>query len=237
MAEQHYDLFFKGDLIDGFFVDFVKGDLQALFKAKPDYIDQLFNGSEHVIRSKVDKPTAVKFQQGFKKAGAKLIVKPHNAALSKPAPVNKRPASVPQQPSATVEKAAPINAPEAPKERSATASTFSTTLGATDGHLEKVEVESHQPNLTAPSSTPNWGVSEPGAVLSETILPPIAEIDTSALSVAEAGADLIISHDWQEPVPKINTDQLSLAPPGETIDTLPDDKEPVKVDVSHLKVE
>ena len=112
MADLYYDLFFNGQLLEGYFLDFVKADIQNLFKADDAYIDKLFSGQEQAIKLKVDKPTAIKFQQAFKKSGAKLIVKAHNPS-AKPATVNREPSQTAVAPK-PVTPAPPPTTPQAP---------------------------------------------------------------------------------------------------------------------------
>ncbi|MDX1341134.1 MAG: hypothetical protein R3227_02230 [Reinekea sp.] len=229
MAEQQYDLLFSGQCLEGHYVDFVKADLQTLFKASQDYIDGLFSGQEQIIKRKVDKATAIKFQQAFKKAGAKLTVKIHNPSAQPTTPIVKAAAapdtkSVPNRP---VQPQAPTGIP----------AQLGTTTAVAPGENADDLIEHHQPDIKAPATVPSWDVSAPGAVLGgETPFVP-ANIDTSDLSVAAPGADLIIHSGFEEPTPVINTDAISLADPGATIDTLDDHQAPVRVDISHLSLE
>lgn len=232
MAEQHYDLFFKGQILEGQHIDFVKADIQTLFKAKTDYVEKLFSGQEQVIKRKVDKATAIKFQQAFKKAGAKLIVKAH-AAQSATAPA---PASEPA-PQSISKPTAPEQQPVAPVAASTGSPLFDLTNAAVQGENDDQLIEHHQPDIHAPTTTPNWDVAAPGATLTESQPVEAVTIDTSELSLAEAGADLIGQRGFEEPAPIIQTDGITLAETGATIETLKDDKPPVSVDISHLSVE
>jgi len=234
MAEQQYDLFFRGELVDGFYVDFVKADIQSLFKADQAYVDKLFSGQEQAIKTKADKATAIKFQQAFKKAGAKLIVRAHGAPapISKPATTSK-PAPIHEVKSASVNE----TTAQASQKQVISAEQFTTTTEATANENSPDLIESHQPDIHAPDSIPSWDLGAPGAQIGEESQFIPANVDTSALSVAETGADLIANKGFEEPAPIINVDALSLAAAGSDLEVLDDKPAPVIVDISHLSVE
>lgn len=224
MAEQYYDLAFSGELLEGYYIDFVKADLQSLFKTSDSYIEALFSGPNQTVKLKVDKATAIKYQKAFKKAGAKLIVRLHN-----PQPAEQKPQtnSAPASPPVTK----PVMQSNHPGE-------VTTTMDAVAGENSDELVEHHQPDIQGPETIPQWAVAAPGSQLIEAEELPTADIDTSALSLAESGADLLANaHRFEEPAPIINVDNLSLAPAGADIEVLDDKPAPVSVDVSHLKVE
>lgn len=222
MTQPRYDLTFKGDLIDGFFVDFVKADLQNLIKADQTFIDQLFSGTEQPIKKGVDKATAIKFQQAFKKVGAKLIVRQHGASP--------RVTTSPQKPANTAATAESAPHPH-------TTTDFTTTLDRVEGENNSALAENHQPNLKAPENIPSWSVSEPGVQLVESTEAAPVEINLSGLSLAAVGEDLILDKPLEPAPPILDIDNISLAEPGATLEVLKDDKPPVKVDISHLSVE
>lgn len=221
MAEQHYDLFFSGQILDGFFEDFVKADLKVLFKTDDAYIDQLFSGQVRPIKKKVDKKTAVKFQRAFKQAGARLIVKQHAADAA----AGSAPATKPSQPKSAQ-----------PRQQAAPAAVNAELVTtAVQGENDDSLIEHHQPDIKPPEQIPQWSVSAPGAQLSEQTEQRVAEIDTSDLTIAQPGADL--SDETQAPpVADITTDHLSVAPPGTELETLDDKAAPVQVDISHIKL-
>lgn len=215
MAEQQYDLFFRGDLVDGFFRDFVQADLQVLLKAKDASMASLFSGHEQLIKQQVDKTTALKYQKAFKQIGAKLLVRPHQAA-SKTAP-------------ATAGGSARAERPAADD-----------TLGFKDsqpGEDDSNLSEQHQPPLQAPSAIPSWDLAAPGVDLGVARGFTPRHVDTSALTLAALGADLQEPDPFEAPTPVVNTGGLSLAPVGGLIETVTDQRPAVQVDISHLRVE
>ena len=230
MAEQQYDLFFSGQLLDGHFTDFVKADIKQLFKADDAYVNALFSGKEQVIKAKVDKATAIKYQQAFKKAGAKLIVKAHSAQVTQQTAHQASNKMTPTSPS--------VSKPVAPKP-TVTASTgpLSLTTQPSQGENSADLIENHQADIHAPSAVPNWDVSAPGVQLVEATVFQPANIDTSDITVADVGANLIAQQGFEEPTPFIDTSSISLAKAGGFIETLDDKPAPVRVDISHLRLE
>lgn len=224
MAEQLYDLFFNGELLDGHYIDFVKADLQQLFKSSDEEINQLFSGQSNVIKAKANRATAVKYQQAFKQAGAKLIVRLHAA---KPTQLEPTPSAKPDAP---VAEATPSTSSESRDEL--------TTLEHAQTNENASElIEQHQPSLNAPSSIPNWDISEPGVVLVEPTPFIPANINVDDLSVAAPGAQLTDpDHLAAAPTLDVDTGYLSIAPVGSEIEGLDDKPDPVVVDISHLQL-
>ena len=63
---------------------------------------------------------------------------------------------------------------------------------------------------------PAWTVDPPGVVILEQREKPVREVDTSRLSLAPPGADILEAADTETPPPP-DTSHLSLAPPGADI--------------------
>lgn len=240
MADQQYDLFFNGQLLEGHFEDFVKADIKALFKANDAYVDRLFSGEDVAVKKAVDKTTAIKFQQAFKKAGAKLIVKVHSPGA--PATQPAKPAvSTETGPSFQTEE--PIRSPKAETDQpKVAASSFATTefeltQSSVAGENDSALIEHHQPDIQAPASLPTWDIAAAGEALVEAEEIESVSIDTSAFSLAETGSNLTEPNPFEEPAPVIDTSAITVAEVGTTLDTLKADHPPVSVDISHLSVE
>lgn len=74
MADAKYDIYFRGEILPGYDEEQVKASIAHIFKASNQTLEQLFSGKTNAIKQAVDKPTAVKYQQAFKKAGAKSVI-------------------------------------------------------------------------------------------------------------------------------------------------------------------
>lgn len=99
MSTDRYDIYFRGDILDGFFEDFVKADMARLFKTDESRIEPFFSGQPQAIKLKVDKATAAKYQKALKDIGAKPIIVP----AGQPIPDNQAPSE--QKSEATRENA------------------------------------------------------------------------------------------------------------------------------------
>jgi hypothetical protein len=244
MAEQQYDLFFGGDLVDGFYLDLVKAEIQTLFNASDVYVNSLFSGQEPLVKKQVDKATAIKFQTAFKKAGGKLIVRPHDPFVAaKPRPVAPPKPAIMPQPIAATEPATSAFLISANQPGTPAGSAEPGFNGNRSSENAPDLVEQRQPPLQAPEAVPGWILSVPGADLGVATTFKPADIDTSALTMATLGADLLVPDPFESPaaivntVNTVNTDNLTLAPVGSRIETLNEKAAPVLVDISHLRVE
>ncbi len=72
MAERTFDIIFSGGLIDGFEVNDVKTNLQALFKLDDASVAKLFAGKSIAIKKNLNRQTANQYQAALTKAGAKI---------------------------------------------------------------------------------------------------------------------------------------------------------------------
>jgi hypothetical protein len=228
MSEARYDLSYKGDLLEGFYADFVKADLKNLFKANDDYIDRLFAGSEQIIKRDVDKATAVKFQQAFKQAGAKLIVRAAGTATNQAAPEPKAAIGPNTQPAQSTL--------QTNRTESAATGQFSLTSDPLPNEGAASLVEQHQPPLQAPSKVPDWSVAQAGTTLIAAQAEVTPSVIAPAFSVAETGADLLVDKPNEPLAPAIDLSRFDLAEPGADIETLSVPVAPLEIDISHIKL-
>lgn len=74
MTDPKYDIYFRGEVLPDHDETQVRQSIAKLFKANDAKLDQLFSGKVNVVKKSVDKATAAKYQQAFKKAGAKAVI-------------------------------------------------------------------------------------------------------------------------------------------------------------------
>jgi hypothetical protein len=86
MAEQRYDLSYRGLLSPGADPDEARRRLGAIFKLKEAGLDRLFTGKPVIVKRDVDAPTAAQFERIFAQAGAELTVVPINGGDAEPEP-------------------------------------------------------------------------------------------------------------------------------------------------------
>lgn len=79
MAEQRYDLSYRGLLSPGADLQEVRQRLGVIFKLKEARLDRLFTGRPVIVKRGVDSATAAQFERLFAQAGAELTVIPLDA--------------------------------------------------------------------------------------------------------------------------------------------------------------
>lgn len=107
MSEQ-YRLVFSAEVVEGQHPAVVKKRLAAVLKLDDERMDVLFSGKSVVVKKAADEKTAARYQEAFKKAGARLRVLPVDDDGDPLAAASKAPPAQPQQ--AASEPAAPTAA-------------------------------------------------------------------------------------------------------------------------------
>lgn len=230
MSEPHYDIFFRGEILEGFELDAVKASISQLFKASPEKTEQLFSGKVIPLRKDLDKATAAKFKQALDKAGAKIYIKlaadaaPTAAATN---PNTPRPAAAPAIAATTPNE---VKTPAQPARQQAPAELVilppgSDVLRADERPVvEAVNVDISGIRLASVFDQP----------ASDKTPPPPAP-DVSHLSAAPAGADILGGVKKAAPPPAPVVDHISIAAAGaDLIENHEEIPVPPAPDVSHL---
>ncbi|RKT43098.1 hypothetical protein [Thiocapsa rosea] len=84
MAEERFDLSYKGDLAPGADPARVRERLTALFKLSEAGAERLFTGRPVIVKRNADAATTARFTEVFEHAGARLTVTPLNTPLNTP---------------------------------------------------------------------------------------------------------------------------------------------------------
>lgn len=246
MSEQRYDIYFRGECLDGFDDNQVKQGIAKLFKATPDKVQVLFSGKVVALKKGLDKATAIKFKQALEKAGARIYIKA--AAGSQPAAQAKdstRPAAKPEQPSqpaasgelGVLPTGSDVLTPEERRQYE--------ELDLDLSHIQLQSAFAPVENETTPAPPPpdvsHLSAAEPGSDILEGYQNddiPLSEPDTSYLSMAEVGADLQELADAMndESIPLPDTDYITIAEPGADIDPAEKEPAPPPPDVSHISI-
>lgn len=198
MSEARYDIYFRGDLLDGFFADFVKADMAQLFKTDPARLEAFFSGTPQPIKLKVDRPTAAKYKAALEKIGAKPIIVPMGEAI---------PARAAQPAASDPEARRQATAPE-----------------------QETRAES------PPAGTTDWTILPAGSDIGEHREVQPVSVDTTGLSLAQAGATLVEHPERPAPV-QVDISGLSLDEPGATLVENPARPAPPQVDISGLSLD
>ncbi len=201
-----YRLVFSGEVLEGQHAAVVKKRLAAVLKLDAERMEVLFKGQPVVVKKSVDKQTAGKYQQVFKKAGARLRVLPDQ---SEAAPIQSaqttqtdaevRPSAPPSSPSGTADTASELNVLPAgtdvlnPSERASTESRDINTshLTVQGAVFAANEVDAEESDIEAPN-VDHLTLAELGAQLGVPITEDSALIDEieTDFDLADVGAIL-----------------------------------------------
>ena len=216
MAEELYDLMFRGEIIKGFELPQVKKNLQQLFRISEAQVSVLFSGKDVPLKKRLDADMANKYRVAMKKAGA--IVNVRQAQTQHP-----ETAQTPVVEQKTDNKKS-TPAPNAAAE-------FGTELGAQPTKAASARV---------PIDAPDFHVAEVGANIlekDERHNQAVVPVDTSHLDVAEMSGNLMRDDELERlPVLEIDVPEFDLAPPGSDV-LNPDERREHKapeVDTSQL---
>jgi len=209
MSEPRFDIQFSGELLPGFSADTVAANLAKLFKATPDTVSRLMAGGTHTLKRDTDQETALKYQAAMARAGARAELR----ALEAPAE--------PARDAKPVAAATP-----------AVASAL--TLAAQSGELLAEHERAPQPTLDIDTSHIKLASAFATAEIAGQPAP--APPDTSHISVAEAGADLLPERTPEVVVPAPDTSAISLAEPGARLGPDQPPTLPQAPDTTHLSV-
>jgi hypothetical protein len=77
-----YRLIFRGEVLDGQHPAVVRRKLGQLLSLDEARLDRLFSGQPVVVKAEADAASAARFQELFRKAGARLVVGPAPSAVT-----------------------------------------------------------------------------------------------------------------------------------------------------------
>jgi hypothetical protein len=197
MSEPRYDIYFQGDLLDGFYLDFVQADMAKLFKADPSKIEAFFSGTPQPVKLKVDKPTAAKYKMALEKIGARPIIVPMGELPAARASVPRKEAGTGSVEGGTTESVGarhthPVNEGD-----------WSILPPGSD-------IGEHREQPPVAVDTSRFSVAQVGATLVEhPNRPEPVQVDISGLTLDEPGVTLVES-DRSAPPPAPDTSHLGL---------------------------
>ena len=194
MADPKYDIYFRGEILPGADAAQVKSAIAQIFKADAAKLATLFSGKVNTIKKSVDKATAAKYQQAFKKAGAKAVI-----TLAKEEQSAEIPATAPV---AAQQETAPLSelSPESSSKPDSTADSAPDST----------------PAIKQAIADANWDVLPSGSDLlkpDERRDIPDVDIDTSSIKVVSPFAEIEVENKPIPPAP--DTSHISVAEVGE----------------------
>ncbi len=195
MADEGFQVVFRGELVGDRPEEAVKQQLAALFRMPGDKVEALFTGKPVVVKRNLDEATARKFEAAFRKAGAVC-------ELRGPAGESSGPSAGEGETGGKAEGAASEPAPGP-----------TSAAGASGGRTRDATTAAGDPNRTVldlevPASLEGLELDESEAPLAPPDDKPSPEIDTSELGLAEPGGNL--TEPKRPTPPNIDTSDLSL---------------------------
>lgn len=237
-----YDIFFRGEALEGAPLATVKAHFAKLFKADDAKLAHLFSGKVIALKKQLSKEDALKYQQLFKKAGAKIYIKASQAQTA-----TKPQASSPKPTTAKPEVATPTQAAamsilpagsdvlsdeEKPHIEAVNVDISGISLGDDNTPLETPKTETSQAPDVSHLSTAEVGADMQDAYSNTEEL----EISLEHLNLAESGADMQDSYEEKAEL-NIDLSHLDVAEAGSDIPHIESKEEAVNPDISGLKLE
>lgn len=237
MSDASFQIVFRGKILTGFDRDTVRRNLMALFKADAARIDAMLDSPKLVLKSGVSKDVAARYQEALRQAGIMVAVvseapppvAPVQAAAPLPVAAAAPPVAAPSSPAVASVPATPIVPTSVSSApASAVGAVAVSALSLADGGFE-MPAKPHAPEI----DTSALSLAEAG----ERILPaqPKSErhFDLSGLSLAAEGA--VLDTSGPIPAPQFDLSELSVAEAGGALDPTPPPP-PLRVDTSGLSL-
>ena len=214
MAEPKYDIYFRGEVLPGANDAEVKAAIAKTFKANDAKLAQLFSGKVNTIKKAVDKATAAKYQQAFKKAGAKVVITAAKVQESSP-----------QELKTTTSKTQDSAAQVAEKSWDVLPTGSDLLTSDERRNIPDVEIDTSAIKMVSPFAE---------VVLDERVDPPAP--DTNHISVADAGEDM--NPNRAAPLPDLELDlsEFSVAEAGVPLADKKEKVVPPAPDTNHIKL-
>lgn len=205
MAEGEYQVVFRGELTGEHPAETVKQQLADLFGMPTQRIDALFSGKPVVVKKNVDRRTAERFDQTFRKAGAICEIRgPEGTEAGGDDPGGPAPPTA-SAPAAGAEESGDERETGATGDgRGETGPAASTSSTAAAGDPNGTVVA-----LDVPRSFEGLEIDDSDSPLAPTASPEAPRIDTAELSLADADSGPL--HQGERPPPAdIDTSGLSM---------------------------
>ncbi|MFA7552974.1 MAG: hypothetical protein WCY88_01900 [Spongiibacteraceae bacterium] len=213
MTQPLYDIYFTGQLVEGIEQPTAIDNLARLFKSSTENVIRLFNGKPQLLKRGLGKEEALKYKAALHKAGLLVAFKAHQQqAAANPTPVTESPIT-----------ADPVTATAASK-------AWSIAPAGSDVLKENERRKIQTRDIDTSS------IKLVSAFMETPTVPQAAPVapNTSHLSIAAAGEDLLIDKPDAPPPLSLNIDDISLAPAGSDLEQIPSNLPPINPDTSGI---
>ena len=238
MEQPLFELIFEGQIVEGQSVPAVQANMAQLFKASEAQIAKMFGGSRVVLKNKLDKATALKYQAVLKKNGAVVKIALMSAETGTPPPAA---APVTTREASSLSVAATASPAPLSSSSSSTSSTSSTSTPASGPQAHSLSSTGRLPvagdKVEAILEGKQLDIAPVGIRLGPEVKEVVPHFDhLDEISIAPVGADLVTSNDLPPP-PAPDVSHISIAPVGSDMGQLKKNEKLIKPDISHIKLE
>ena len=218
MADPKYDIYFRGEILPEANEAEVRAAIAKIFNADDAKLSQLFSGKVNTIKKAVDKATAAKYQQAFKKAGAKAVITVAKAVTESPSAKPTMADSEAAKPQVVTAKVTEENWDVLPA--GSDLLTLDERRNIPDANIDTSAIK-----MVSPFSE---------VEVEDKVTPPAP--DTSHISVAEAGEDMNPNRSAPLPDLELDLSEFSVADAGSPLVDKKEKKIPPAPDTHHIKL-
>ncbi len=231
MDQPLYDIYFTGKLVEGIDTGTAQANFAKLFKMAPDNAAKLFNGKAQSLKRGVDKAEALKYKAALHKAGLLVAFKAHQ-----PSPSTTNDATTPEATNTSSPKVSPRQTSTAVNATSTESTTQQAdwSLAAVGSDVLKEGERQQVPERDIDTSNIKMVSAFVDLTPEPKAAPPAP--DTSHISVAAVGEDLLADKPEPPPPLPLDIDAITLAPPGTELEELHADLPPLNPYISALSL-
>ena len=231
--EERYNIYFAGQVVDGFALHSVRENMARVFNADAATLEKLFCGKPQLIKRNCDKTTALKYKQALERAGAIPVIKRVEAqAAEKPMTAAEKIAALASAPDQTGYRSESAKPPSPTNSQQVPAAQTGGIALAPPGTEVLREHERAEPIVREVDTS--GLTAETAERLSAEAPPPPAAPDTAHLSMANVGDSIPNLQSSAVPVSP-NLEGLALSAPGTDFsDCAAPEPSELSLDLSHL---
>lgn len=260
MADELFNVVFRGDILPGHNLADVKARFAQLFKMDAAKAEGFFSGKPLVLKANCDQATAAKFKAVLEQAGAMVEVR--SAAAQAPAPTTApappaKPATAPIAPAPAPSTSAPASAAPNPWSLSAAGSNLlkpeeNKPVVAAEidtSHLKVVKpklfsdepeepLEPPRPEVKINIDLSAYQLAATGETLGEELIFVPLDLDLSELVLDAVGADVLREEEKKVFVPaNIDTSAMDVAPAGSDMGQVKQPPAPPAPSTEHISLQ
>jgi hypothetical protein len=230
MTQPLYDIYFTGQLVEGTEPEVAKTNLAQLFKTNVHSISKLFNGKAQLLKRGVDKPAALKYKAALHKAGLLVAFKAHQATLAAEKPDTSNTQAAANVVTTPNDVVTPNNVITTPPNEAAQDFTLAPIGSDVLNENEKQKYEQQEIDTSNIKLASVFADPKP----EHKDAPPAP--DTSHISVANVGEDLLIDRPEAPLVLDFDLNDISIAPVGADLEQLHEDLPQVNPNINGISI-